>query len=554
MKFTLRPYQAEADNAIKSALIRKKNVLLTGPCACGKTVIFSSITDWLHGYGRTVLILLDRENLVVQTAKRVSDYIGEWVGIACSSVSSHRDLSRPVVVASRQTLAPMMKNGAKGFRRSLTILDECHLVGRSGQYRDILDQLYENYPDMRLFGTTATPYRLSGGRIYGKPDSLFDQIDFKITTTELLEQGFVVPLEWKIRKSDLNAQLDLVRRSSTGDLNEAEQFKVLGRDTYVKGVFDVWREQCQGRKTAIYALNIEHAQLIQSVFESEGVSTWIIHSKLSTKQVNRCVKEFTASGNGVIINIGILTIGSDIPSISAVILARRTLSTALFFQIVGRGSRLSPGKADCLVIDLCGNALIHGNDPDDPIRNEREEKKWEGEPRIKVCPMCETGTHLAARVCKHCGFEFPYEEKEPEEIKDTGDKPELIDFKGFTRVECDHVRYFIHPPKYGKPPTIRAEYRRLGAVVGKQWLCPQHTKGSFPQQKAGRYWRELGGKWPVPASVVEWIQRCAKELEHRLELTVNYAGQYPEVKKVKPIGNRLSQDESRKRVAASGRG
>ena len=530
MKLELRDYQAKAVGAVKWALVKKDNCLLVAPCGAGKTVIFSEVVSWLHQSGRKCLILLDRENLVSQTAKRMAEHIGPYVGVACSSVSSRKDLRKPVVVASRQTLAPMLKNGSKNYKTNIVILDEAHLCNpKAGQYKDILNQLKENHPALRVMGCTATPYRLSGGKIYGKSDSLFDEVDYRVTTEELLNNGYLVPLSWKIRKSDLNAQLDLVKKSSTGDLNEAEQYKVLGKDTYVRGVFDAWAEYCRDRKTAIYALNIQHAELIKSVFESEGIKVWLIHSKMNTKQVRKCIAEYTA-GNGVIINVGILTIGTDIPSISSIILARRTLSTALFFQIVGRGARISPGKQDCLVVDLCANALIHGIDPDNPVRNEKEERTWDIEPKIKVCPMCETAHSLSARACKECGFEFPYEEKEPEEVRDSGDKPELVDFDGFRKVECDHVRYYLHPGKNGKPPTIRAEYRRVGVVVGKQWLCPQHI--GFPKQKAGRYWRELGGKWPVPKTVVEWIQRNG-ELEHRLILTINFTGKYPEIKKVK---------------------
>jgi len=526
-----RPYQREAIEAIKDALRRKQSALLVAPCGAGKTLCFCEIVDWLHSSGRRCLILLDRETLVVQTAKRIAEYIGSrFVGIACSSVSSRKDLRKPVVVASRQTLAPMVKNGSAGYKCNIVILDEVHLVGHSGQYRDILSQLKENHPALRILGCTATPYRLSGGKIYGKKDSLFDAIDHRITTEELLEAGYLVPLTWKIRKSDLNAQLDLVKKASTGDLDEAEQFRVLGKDTYVRGVYEAWVEYCKDLKTAVFALNIAHAELIRAVFESEGVKTWVIHSKMHHKEVSRCLNEFVTSTVGVMVNVGKLTTGSDIPSIGAIILAKRSLSTALIFQIVGRGSRPCPGKSACLIIDLCGNCLIHGIDPDNPVRNEKEERTWDSEPKIKVCPMCETAHSLSARTCKECGFEFPYEAKEPEEVRDSGDRPELVDFDGFRKVECDHVRYYLHPGKNGKPPTIRAEYRRLGVVVGKQWLCPQHI--GFPKQKAGRYWRELGGKWPVPKTVVEWIQRN-NELEHRLVLTVNYTGKYPEIKKVK---------------------
>jgi DNA repair protein RadD len=533
----LRPYQDAAVRAIKDALSKKKDCLLTAPCAAGKTVIFSEIVKWLHAADRKCLVLLDRENLVTQTAARIRDYIGSPfdVGVACASVQAKKDVRRPIVVASRQTLAPMLRNGYGRLQFNLTILDEAHLVHPSrGQYKDILERLTENYPQMRLFGCTATPYRLSGGKIYGA-GKLFSAIDFQITSEELLAGGYLVPLIWKIRQSDLNAQLDLVKKSSTGELNEREQAEILGQDIYVRGVYDTWREHAGDRKTAIFALNIRHAELIRMVFEEHGVSTWLIHSQMPSEQVKQAIAEYSAS-KGVMVNVGILTIGSDIPSISCVILARRTLSTSLFFQIVGRGSRLSPGKSDCLILDLCGNALIHGIDPDNPIRHEggSNERRESSEPMIRICPMCESGCSLSTRICKQCGFEFPVEGKEPEEIEEAKDKPELVEFTGYKVFSCDLVRYSAYQGKGKILPTVKAEYYDGAIQIARQWLCPEHD--GWPRKKSELYWKELGGGRPYPKTVKEWVDRSG-ELEAYLNLTVSFAGRYPEVKKVERIAD-----------------
>lgn len=535
----LRPYQDAAVRAIKAALSKKKDCLLTAPCAAGKTVIFSEIVKWLHAADRKCLVLLDRENLVTQTAGRLRSYIDYPfdVGLACASAQAKRDVRRPIVVSSRQTLAPMLRNGHKDLKFNLAIIDEAHLANFTrGQYKEIIDRLTANYPQMRLLGCTATPYRLSGGKIYGA-GKFFSSLDFQISTEELLEAGYLVPLVWRIRQSDLNAQLDLVRKSSTGELNEKEQAEILGQEIYVRGVYDTWREHAGERKTAIFALNIQHAEMIRAVFEARGVKTWLVHSQIRPDLVRHAIAEFSAS-EGVMVNVGILTIGSDIPSISCVILARRTLSTALFFQTVGRGSRLSPGKTDCLILDLCGNALIHGIDPDNPIRQEGEEKeKGDQGPRLKICPMCESPCHPGTQTCKQCGFEFPIVHKEPEEIEEAKDKPNLVDFKGYTKLTCTHAQYSIHRT-HGKPvPTVKAEYYDARSFpFARQWLCPEHEEKTWPRKKAELYWRELGGDYPIPKTVEEWVKRSS-ELCESLIVTVNLAGRYPEVKKVERIAD-----------------
>jgi hypothetical protein len=56
---------------------------------------------------------------------------------------------------------------------------------------------------------------------------------------------------------------------------------------------------------------------------------------------------------------GVLTEGFDEPSIACVLIARPTRSRVLFTQMVGRGTRLHPGKDDCLVLDLAGVTERH---------------------------------------------------------------------------------------------------------------------------------------------------------------------------------------------------
>lgn len=538
----LRSYQQEAVRAVKAALSKKHDCLLVAPCAAGKTVIFSEIVRWLHTYGRKTLILLDRENLVSQTAARIRDYLGAEgaVGVACASVSSKKDLDAQVIVASRQTLAPMLRNGSGDLAVNLAILDEAHLVHpRRGQYKEILERLTANYHGMRILGCTATPYRLKGGNIYG-PQRLFTCLDHTITTEELLRENYLVPLVWKVKQSDLNAQLDRVRKSSTGELNETEQAEILGQEVYVRGVYDAWREHAVNRKTAVFALNIEHAGLIRDVFETNGVRTWLIHSRMAGKDVQAAIEEFRRS-EGVMVNVGILTIGSDIPSISCVILARRTMSTALFFQIVGRGARLFPGKSDCLVIDLCGNAFLHGIDPDNPIRQQQHEGDAD-DVKIKLCPMCDHACSLNARRCKVCDFAFPIEQEGEEggdglSIADGHAPPELVEFKGFETKTCTTVRYYRHQARFKPVPSVRAEYHEeTGRIAAKQWLCPQHS--AWAKKKAGFYWIDMGGRWPIPKTVDEWLRRAKTELAEgpvRVTMAVDGRGRFPEVKKVERI-------------------
>ncbi|MGC9197111.1 MAG: DEAD/DEAH box helicase family protein, partial [Syntrophobacteraceae bacterium] len=463
-----RPYQAKALEALRSALRTKKNVLLTAPCSAGKTYLFGRIIQWLRENDRKCLVLLDREVLAAQTAKKLKEYLGENIGVACASLKK-KNLSQAVTVASRQTMAPMMKNGHSDASFNLCVPDEVHLCNfKRGQYADIITKLRENYTEMRLLGCTATPYRLGSGKIYG-PGKIFDQVDYKITAKELIDSGYIVPLRWKVRKSEFLAQLDQVGKTSTGELNDLQQGEILEQPTFIAGVYDVWNQYCKGKKTAIFALSIKHAEAIAIIFRSFGIKTWIIHSKQRIYDVRKAIKEFV-NETGVIINVGILTIGADIPSMEAIILARRTMSTALHFQIVGRLQRLFPGKDYGLVIDLVGNRAIHGDNSDNPLSVILDESEPPERPK-KICPMCEEAVSLPCMVCPSCGFHFPVIKESddlPADIKDHGDPGELMDAIPLQELPADEIHYSVARIK-GKE-CVRASFYMAGRRFAQRWL------------------------------------------------------------------------------------
>ena len=524
MKLSLRPYQAAAVAAIKRALNAKDNALLVAPCGAGKTVIFCEIVRWLREANRRCLILLDREALVLQAYERLKEYLGENVGVVCAALG-RKDLRWDVTVASRQSLAPMMRNGQKGLKFNLTIVDEAHLAHPTrGQYSEILKQLKENYPQARTLGVTATPFRLFGGPIYGRKTSMFSSIDYKISVSELLEQGHLCPLVWKVRKSDFLRQLDLVEKTAAGELDETQQNEVLKQPTFVQGVFDVWSEYARDRKVAVYALNISHAEAIQEVFSVNGIPTWIIHSKLRAHEVRKRISEFT-QGNGVIINCSILSIGVDIPSITAIILARRTLSSSLFIQIVGRGARPHPVKENCLVLDLCGSCLIHGIELDNPVTQIAGDE--DRPPPIKVCPICEGVCSIQTRVCK-CGFKFPVAEIDEFErqgkLRDAGDPGELVDAIPFQTEEAHYIKYVKHRVGHGE--SVCAFYYGVppvGKFIGRQHLFTDYRFGKTNVDRSRYYWFNLGGKYPMPKNPSEWIAR-AEELTGHATVTLDVSG------------------------------
>jgi DNA repair protein RadD len=529
----MRSYQKRTNNLTKEALRKNLSALVAAPCAAGKTVMFAEVTRWLADAGRRVIILIDRQALVSQTAEALYAQTGIRAGVICASVQRDKDTDAQVIVASRQSLV-----GVSPFEISLMILDEAHLVdSRKGQYKRIIEAFRGVNPQMRVLGYTATPYRFDG-KIHGE-GRLFENLTAKVTTSELLEGGHIVPVRFKIKQSDIMAKLDACRKTG-GELNGKDQFEVLKRRDYVESCHTVWQDHCEGKKTAIFALNISHAELIHEMFASRGVESLIIHSRMSTDAVNETIDKFKTGNVGIIINVGILTIGSDIPAIERIILARRTISTSLFFQIVGRGGRLCPeiGKSECLVIDLCGSVLIHGADPDNPIIQMR--KKSDESPRLQLCPVCEELCGERVRKCPECGFEFPPPpDAEHEEKKKIAEKKacgDIVDFDGkklIHTVKSDWLvsQLWANPNK--PKPTVRLKFS-IGAKQVSKWVCPEHD--GYPRVAAKKMWKKLGGDDPFPADCREWVGRSS-ELRKENLIEVSFLGKWPEFIRIAKKGN-----------------
>jgi DNA repair protein RadD len=127
-------------------------------------------------------------------------------------------------------------------------------------------------------------------------------------------------------------------------------------------------------------------------------------------------------------------------------------------------------------------------------------------------------------VCPECGHGFEKKD-EPKHEARAAVLP-IMTTEGLKPVRHKVVgrKFVSHPPKFGKPPTVRAEFAVAGWVIHKTWLCPQHQ--GYAKSKADRFWREHGGLHPPPASVAEWLHR-QPELRPTAEISVRASRENP---------------------------
>ena len=173
---------------------------------------------------------------------------------------------------------------------------------------------------------------------------------------------------------------------------------------------------------------------------------------------------------------------------------RPTKSTGLYVQMAGRGTRLAPGKTDCLVLDFAGNVARHG--PIDAVKPKRP-GNGDGEAPVKVCPDCQSILATAVRVCPDCGHAFPPPKVAVEAeastlaILTTG-KPQWL--------PVDDVSYRAHE-KTGGRTTLQVDYR-CAMVRHREWVCFEHTGYGFCRRHAPRAVTiskaaEFEARWPI---------------------------------------------------------
>jgi len=180
---------------------------------------------------------------------------------------------------------------------------------------------------------------------------------------------------------------------------------------------------------------------------------------------------------------------------------RPTMSPGLYYQMVGRGFRLHPGKQNCLVLDFGGNVLRHG--PVDAIRIQ-EGKAFAFAP-AKECPECRTIVAAGYSVCPECGHEFFRREAERQAKHDARASSEgiLSDEVTITEYPVQDVLYSVHtkrdaPPDH--PKTMRVEYQVNLRHYVSEWVCPEHT--GYARWRFEKWWKARSDV-PPPATADE---------------------------------------------------
>ena len=342
---TLRPYQREAIDAVLAARRDgSRRLLVCLPTGAGKTVIFSRLAELAR---RPVLVLAHREELISQAREKLQQALQGSAVVAIERGAERGAHDAHVLVCSIRSLHERrLAELVRAREIGLVIYDECHHAAAEDNLR-VLRQLGVFEPNWAgtLLGFTATTARGDGQGL----NAIFQRIVYSRALPDLIDDGYLSPL----RGYRISTSADLTRLSGAGlDFRDDELSEAVDIEERNALVARSIQELARDRRTIAFCVTVNHARNLCRSLNVLGVPAGIVHGALQSDRRAAALAEFRAGTTQVLCNVAVLTEGFDDPGVSCIAMARPTRSEGLYAQCVGRGTRLYPGKKDCLILDF----------------------------------------------------------------------------------------------------------------------------------------------------------------------------------------------------------
>lgn len=340
----LRPYQQEAKTAVLEQWEQGyKRTLLVLPTGTGKTIVFAKIAEECVRQGKRVLILAHRAELLQQAADKIMSATGLGCAVEKAEQSCKGTWYR-IVVGSVQTL--MREKRLSTFDDDYfdtIIIDEAHHC-ISDSYQRVL----QHFDNSDVLGVTATPDRGDMKNL----GTVFDSLAYEYTLPKAIKEGYLSP----IKAVTIPLELDLSSVSTqAGDFKASDIDTAL--DPYLNAIADEMLNYCQNRKTVVFLPLVKTSQKFRDILNAKGFKAAEVNGESNDR--TEVLQDFENGEYNVLCNSMLLTEGWDCPSVDCVIVLRPTKVRGLYCQMVGRGTRLYPGKDHLLLLDFLWHTERH---------------------------------------------------------------------------------------------------------------------------------------------------------------------------------------------------
>lgn len=516
----LRPYQTEALDALWRYLrCADGNPAIVLPTGAGKSPLMAAIAQQaVQQWQGRVGILAHVQELVEQNAAKMKAVWPEApMGIYAAGLR-RRDRFDPILFMQIQSVAE--KAHALG-RFDLLLVDEAHRIPLKddGRYREFIAACRRFNPDLRVVGLTATPYRLQGAAVpVCGPENVLTEIAYEARVGDLIRDGYLSQL---VSRAGERPSLEGIHIRG-GEYVERELNAAM-MPLVERTCDDLVARATERRAGIVFCVNVEHAESVCDALRDRGQVAAIIHKGTKKGERKKTIEAFQRGDIRWMVNVNVLSEGFDAPHIDCVAMLRPTKSPGLYYQQVGRGFRLAPGKTDCLVLDYAGNMLEHGPVDAIKVRGARPGKAAEVQTgRAKEC-RCGAVLAIGVRVCPDCGHSFA--SADPAHLDRPVDAPVLSVRRAPTTHAVHSVKYERGKGKAGKPDHLRAIYQ-CGLRRFTDFVCLEH--GGNARASAFRWWMDRAATSAVPRTVEEALP-LAYGLRRPLTVTVDETDKYPRI-------------------------
>lgn len=362
MTYTLRDYQqASSDASVKFFQEKsKKNGLLVLPTGSGKSIVIADIASRLDSH---VLVLQPSKEILAQNFAKLQSY-----GIIDCSIYSASFNRKEISRITFATIGSIMANKESFNHFKYIIVDEAHVTNpKGGMYKEFFDSA-----DRKILGLTATPYRLCSSRNqYGDPccilkfltrtrPRIFSEVIYQVDISTLLQRGYLS----QMRYFDMTILPPAnIKRNTTGmDFDEddlRDHMRVVDLQTHLTNIVKRLQHPKDGvprKGILVFTKFLEESEYLCS--QIPGCE--MVSGETPAKERDRILSDFKDGKIKVLTNCGVLTTGYDYPELDTIVIARPTMSLALYYQTVGRAIRPHPNKKCAWVVDLCGNIQRFG--------------------------------------------------------------------------------------------------------------------------------------------------------------------------------------------------
>lgn len=340
----LREYQEIARSAVQQEWESgKKRTLLVLPTGCGKTIVFSKIIEDRVRLGERVLVLAHRSELLEQASDKLMTATGLGTALEKAESTSIGSWFR-VVVGSVQTMQreKRLSQFPPDYFDTI-VVDEAHHAISDGYQR-----VLQHFENSNVLGVTATADRGDKRNLR----EYFDSLAYEYSIVDAIKSGYLS----KITAVTIPLELDLSSVSQqAGDFKASEVGTAL--DPYLEQIADEMVKQCADRKTVVFLPLVKTSQKFKDILNKKGFKAAEVNGDSQDRA--EILEDFDKGKYNVLCNSMLLTEGWDCPTVDCVVVLRPTKVRALYSQMVGRGTRLAPGKENLLLLDFLWHTERH---------------------------------------------------------------------------------------------------------------------------------------------------------------------------------------------------